>query len=303
MEEEIDSHDAKVVAGDGVEVSLEDAVDGGWAGETSQDESSSEPESREDMESSWIKVQDESVTSPWPSPPTSDDEDHAPPDASPKVPRSPSTQSNEVGWPAPLKSIQSTLSSIVQATSMSLVGGGSNQPQPESPRPLPQIASPSSPRFKASVGSVPTIRTSAPQSPANSPTKRHHHRTPSSHYPLRGAPPPHGSTNSGSGFLNIEPCEQPPPKPVVRRMTSHPDISSLCDSWASTGPANQTVNFYKTSPSSFLNSASLSLTQARPSGSTSTSRGGGQDGRSAHQHLTKGKSISGLFLTPTSSQR
>ena len=299
MEEEIDNRDTKVVDGDGVEVTLEEAEDGGWTGEMSQDESSSEQGSQEDMSSSWIKVQDESVPSPWPSPPTSDDEDHALLDTPPKTPRSPSMQSNEAGWPVSLKSIQSTLSSIVGSTSKSLVGGGRSQPQTESPRPLPQTTS-LSPRFKTNGGSVPTIQTSAPQSSTSSPTKRHHRRTPSSHYPLRGALPSHGSAGGGNGFLNIEPHEQPPPRPVVRRMTSHPDVSSLCDSW---GPANQTVNFYKTSPSSFLNSAGLALTQARPSGSTGTSRGGSQDGRSSHQHLTVGKSISGLFLTPTSNQR
>ena len=298
MEEEIDNRDTKVVDGDGVEVSLEEAVDGGWAGEVSQDESSSEQESQEDISSSWIKVQDESAPSPWPSPPTSDDEGHALLDTPPKAPRSPSVQSNEAGWPASLKSIQSTLSSIVGSTSKSLVGGGRGQPQPESPRPLPQITPPS-PRFKANGSSVHAIQTSAPQSSMSSPTKRHHRRTPSSHYPVRGALPSHGSTGGGNGFLHIEPHEQPPPRPVVRRMTSHPDVSSLCDSWASTGPANQTVNFYKTSPSSFLNSAGLALTQVRPS----TSRGGSQDGRSSHQHLAVGKSISGLFLTPTSNQR
>jgi len=299
MEEEIDNRDTKVVDGDGVEVSLEEAVDGGWAGEGSQDESSSEQGSQEDMSSSWIKVQDESSPSPWPSPPTSDDEDHALLDTPPKAPRSPSVQSNEAGWPASLKSIQSTLSSIVGSTSKSLVGGGRSQPQPESPRPPPQITS--SPRFKTNGSSVPAIQTPTPQT--SSPTKRHHRRTPSSHYPLRGALPSHGSTGGGNGFLSIEPHEQPPPKPVVRRMTSHPDVSSLCDSWASTGSETQTVNYYKTSPSSFLNSAGLALTQARPSGSTSTSRGGSQDGRSSHQHLAVGKSISGLFLTPTSNQR
>lgn len=296
MEEEIDSHDAKVVDGDGVEISLEEAVDNGWAGETSQDESSSEQGSRDDMNSSWIKLQDQSVSSPWPSPPPSDDEDHEPP----KVPRSPSTQSNEAGWSSPLKRIQSTLSSLVEATSASLVGGGGSQPQPESARSFPQIASPSSPRFKANGGSLPTIQTSTSQSSTSSPTKRHHRRTPSSQYPLRGALPLHGSTSSANEFLTIEPCEQAPPRPVVRRMSSHPDISSLCDSWASTGPANQTVNFYKTSPSSFLNSTGLAFTPTRPNGNTSSSRSGGQDSRSAQQHQATRKSISGLFLTPTS---
>jgi hypothetical protein len=299
MEEEIDSRDAKVVDGDGVEVSLEDAVDDGWAGETSQDESSSEQGTQEDMSSSWIKLEDEPEPSPWPSPPTSDDEDHTLCDTSPKVQRPPPAQTNEGGWPAPLKHIQSTISSIVQATSASLVGGGSSQPQPESPRPPSQIPSPSSPRFKTSGGSVPTIQTPAPQPSTSSPTKRHHRRTPSSQYPLRGAL--HGSTGGGNGFLNIEPHEQAPPRPVVRRMTSHPDISSLCDSWVSTGPASQTVNFYKTSPSSFLNSVSLAFTQVRPSGSTTTSRSGGQDGKSTHQHQTT-KSMSNLFFTSASSQ-
>ena len=301
MEEEIDNHDAKVVDGDGVEISLEDAVEGGWAGETSQDESSSEQGSRDDMDPSWVMVQDEAVPSPWPSPPTSDDEDQALHGTPQKVPKSPSAQSNESGWPSPLKRIQSTLSSIVEATSASLVGGSRSQPHLDTRLPS-QISSPSSPRFKTNGGSVPAIQTPTP-SPTNSPAKRHHRRTPSSQYPLRGALHPHGSTSSTSGFLNIEPLEQTPPQPVVRRMSSHPDVSSLCDSWASTGPTNQTVNFYKTSPSSSLNSAGLAFTQARPHGSTSTSRSSGQDGRSAHQPQAVRKSISGLFLTPASSRQ
>jgi hypothetical protein len=147
--------------------------------------------------------------------------------------------------------------------------------------------------------SVPIVQIPPSQSPANTPTKRHHHRTPSSQYPVRGALPSHGTTSSASGFLNIEPHEQAPPRPVVRRMSSHPDISSLCDSWANTGPANQTVNFYKTSPSSLLNSAGLAFTPARPNGSSGASRNGGQDGGSAQSMR---KSISGLFFTPTSNK-
>ena len=291
MEEEIDNHDAKVVDGDGVEVSFEAAVEGGWAGEASQDESSSEPGSREDMHLSWIEIQDGSVPSPWPSPPTSDDEGPTLSAPSSKVQRSPPMQSDEVGWSSPLKHLQSTLSSMVGAASASLVGGGSSQPQSESSRSLPQITSPS-PRFKVNGGSA---QTPAPNSPTNSSAKRHHRRTPSSQYPLRGALSSNGSTSGASGFLSIEPHEQPPPRPEVRRMTSHPDISSLCESWASTGPASQTVNFYKTSPSSLLSPTSLAFTQARPNGSTSNTRNGGQ-------HATR-KSMTGLFMTPTSSQR
>lgn len=301
MEEEIDSHDAKVVDGNGVEVSLEDAVEGGWAGETSQDESSSEQGSRDDMDPSWIKLQDETVPSPWPSPPTSDDEDHALRGTPPRVPKPPSVQPTETGWSSPLKRIQSALSSIVEATSASLVGGGSNQPHPESPRLLSQITSPSSPRLKTAGGSVPMIQTPTPQSPTNSSTKRHHRRTPSSQYPLRGTLPSHGSTSSANGFLSIEPHEQAPPRPMIRRMSSHPDISLLCDSWANTEPANQTVNFYKTSPSTFLGSTSLGFTQARPGGSISASRSGCQDGGGSHHRVVR-KSISGLFLTPASSK-
>ena len=304
MEEEIDSHDAKVVDGDGVEVSLEDAVEGGWAGEASQDESSSEQGSRDDMDQSWIKLQDETTPSPWPSPPTSDDEGHGLHGTPPRVPKPPPTQSNETGWStSPLKRVQSTLSSIVGAASASLIGGGSSQPHPESSRPLPQITSPSSPSLKTNGSPVSMIQIPSPQSLTNSPTKRHHRRTPSSQYPLRGALPSHGSTSSANGFLNIEPHEQAPPRPVVRRMSSHPDISSLCDSWANTGPANQTVNFYKTSPSSFLNSASLTFTPARPNGGSGTSRSGSQDVRSVHQHQAVRKSISGLFLTPASNEQ
>ena len=278
MEDEIDNHDAKVVDGDGLEVSLEDAVEGGWAGEASQDESSSEPDSREDVHLSWIEMQDKPVPSPWPSPPTSDDEGPTQPNTPSRVSSSPPTQSTEAGWSSPLKHLQSTLSSMVEAASASLVGGASSQPQSESSRPSSQITSPS-PRSKMNGSSVPMVQTPASESPTDSPTKRHHRRTPSSQYPLHGALNLNGSASGTSGFLSIEPHEQAPPRPEVRRMTSHPDISSLCDSWASTGLANQTVNFYKTSPSSSLNSANTHT-----------------------QHATR-KSMSGLFMTPTSSQR
>ena len=295
MEEEIDNHDAKVVDGDGVEVSLEDAVESGWAGETSQDESSSEPGSREDMHSSWFKLHSGSVSSSWPSPPTSDDEGPTLPNTPSMVPRSPPTQSNETGWSSPLKHLQSTLSSMAAAASASLVGGGNSKPQSESSRRLPQSAS--SPRFKVNGGSAQVVQTPVPDSPTNSPTKRHHRRTPSSQYPVRGAPTLNGSTSGVSGFLSIEPHEQAPPRPEVRRMTSHPDISSLCDSWASTGPANQTVNFYKTSSPSFFNSASLAFTQPRPNESTSN------EGKNGHVHHAVRNSMSGLFMTPTSNRR
>jgi hypothetical protein len=297
MEEEIDNHDAKVVAGDGVELSLEDAVESGWAGETSLDESSSEPGSREDVPLSWIKLQDGSKLSPWPSPPTSDDEGPTQPNTPPKTPRSPPLRSNEAGWTSPLKHLQSTLSSMVEAASASLVGSGSSQPQLETPRSLRQITSPS-PRFQANGGFVPTVQTPVLDSSTNSPAKRNHRRTPSSQYPLRGALTLNGSTGGASGFLSIEPYEQAPPRPEVRRMTSHPDISSLCDSWASTGVTNQTVNFYKTSPSSFL-----AIAQTRADGSTNNTRSGGQEGKNTPvQHATR-KPMSGLFMTPTSSQR
>lgn len=302
MEEEIDSRDAKVVGGDGVEVSLEDAVESGWAGEGSQDESSSEPGGREDVHPSWIKLQDGSVLSPWPSPPTSDDEGSTLPDTPPKTPRSPPTQSNEAGWSSPLKHLKSTLSSFVEAASASLVGGGSSQLQPEGSRSPHQITSPS-PRFHLDGSFSPTVQTMAPNSPTNSPARRHHRRTPSSQYPLRGTLTLNGSTSGASGFLSIEPHEQAPPRPEVRRMTSHPDITSLCESWASTGLANQTVNFYKTSPSSFLNSASLALTQTRLDGNTSNTRSGGQEGKNTPVQHPMRKSMSGLFMTSASSQR
>lgn len=301
MEGEIDNHDAKVVCGDGVEISFEDAAEDGWAGEASQDESSSEPGSREDMHSSWFELRDGPVPSPWPSPPTSDDEGPTPPGSPSKVPRSLPKQSNEGGWSSPLRHLQSTLSSMVEAASASLVGGGSTKPQSESSRYLPQITSP--PRSKANGGSARVIQPPAPDPPTTSPTIRHHRRTPSSQYPLRGALTLNGSASGASGFLSIEPHEQAPPRPDVRRMTSHPDISSLCDSWASTGLANQTVNFYKTSPSSLLNSASLAFTQARSNESTSNTRSGGQEGKSTHIQQAMRKSMSGLFMTPTSSRR
>ena len=300
MEEEIDSHDAKVVDGDGVEVPLEDVVDGSWAGESSQDESSSEQGSREDVHSSWIKLHDEPMPSAWPSPPTSDDEDPTGPTTS-KAPKSPSTQPDEARWPSPLRHLQSTFYSMVGAASTSLVGSGSGQTQPESPRSPSQTTSPS-PRFKVNTDSVSMVQTPTPDSPTNSPTKRHHRQTPSSQYPLRGALPLNGSTSSATGFLSIEPHEQAPPRPEVRRMTSHPDVSSLCDSWANTEPANQTVNFYKTSPSSSLSSASLAFAQTRPNGSTSNTRGGGQEGKNTHKQPATRKSMSGLFFTPASSQ-
>ena len=300
MEEEIHNHDAKVVGGDGVELSLEDVADASWTGEISQDESSSEQGGRDDIHSSWVKFQTGSTSTPWPSPPASDDEEPSLPDTPSNIPRSGSNQSSEGGWRSPLKYFQSTFSSIVGTTSAPLVGSGSSQRQLDNPSSLSQIIPPTSPRLQ---GPVPMVQTPTPDTAANSPTTRHHRRTPSSQYPVHGALPLNGSSSNASGFLSIEPHEQAPPRPEVRRMTSHPDISSLCESWANTRSANQTVNFYKTSPSSFLKSMSMTPTPARPSGSAGITRSSGQEGKDTHQqHITR-KPMSGIFLTPTSSQR
>lgn len=77
------------------------------------------------------------------------------------------------------------------------------------------------------------------------PTKkvRAHRRTPSLQ-PTR----PSYSYSRMSAFqralpVDMESVQYPAPRPQLRRITqSHPDISSLCKSWAE-GPANQTVNY------------------------------------------------------------
>ncbi|KAI0783326.1 Alpha/Beta hydrolase protein [Abortiporus biennis] len=47
-----------------------------------------------------------------------------------------------------------------------------------------------------------------------------------------------------SNAISMSPSTAPAPRPYIRRSTSsHPDITVLCQQWANSGPANQTVTF------------------------------------------------------------
>ena len=54
----------------------------------------------------------------------------------------------------------------------------------------------------------------------------------------------------------------PVPSPSIRSSSSHPDISSLCEQWGSTGPANITLT-YKPGGTSFSASSSKSKSRKR----------------------------------------
>jgi hypothetical protein len=54
----------------------------------------------------------------------------------------------------------------------------------------------------------------------------------------------------------------PVPSPSIRSSSSHPDISSLCEQWESTGPANITLT-YKPGSTSFSSSSSKSKSRKR----------------------------------------
>jgi len=54
----------------------------------------------------------------------------------------------------------------------------------------------------------------------------------------------------------------PVPSPAIRSSSSHPDISSLCEQWESTGPANITLT-YKPGGTSFAASSSKSKSRKR----------------------------------------
>ena len=55
----------------------------------------------------------------------------------------------------------------------------------------------------------------------------------------------------------------PVPSPSIRSSSSHPDISSLCEQWESTGPANITLT-YKPGGTSFSASSSKSKSRKKP---------------------------------------
>lgn len=54
----------------------------------------------------------------------------------------------------------------------------------------------------------------------------------------------HSPTNHRSSTHSVASSQTAPPRPSIRRSQySHPDITSLCEQWASHGPANQTYTF------------------------------------------------------------
>lgn len=121
------------------------------------------------------------------------------------VPSNPSA--TETGWQSPILRIRSTLSALVDNTTASF-GVGSQLP--------------------------------------TSPTKtvRAHRRAPSLQQTHFRPPNSRRSSYQRASPIDMESVQHPAPPPLLRRNTqSHPDISSLCQNWADSGPANRTVNY------------------------------------------------------------
>ncbi|KAH9081932.1 lipase/ esterase [Lactarius deliciosus] len=86
--------------------------------------------------------------------------------------------------------------------------------------------------------------------------------------PSRVRPPRSPSVRSYAGTINSRRLRMstistsPVPSPSIRSSSSHPDISSLCEQWESTGPANITLT-YKPGGATFSASSSKSKSRKR----------------------------------------
>jgi hypothetical protein len=86
--------------------------------------------------------------------------------------------------------------------------------------------------------------------------------------PARVRPPHSPSVRSYASTLNSRRLRMstfstsPVPSPSIRSSSSHPDISSLCEQWESTGPANITLT-YKPGGTSFSTSSSKSKSRKK----------------------------------------
>jgi len=98
-------------------------------------------------------------------------------------------------------------------------------------------------RIKSAISVLVPDPASTPPVPLAMPAPtrpRHHRRTPS-HQPAHHEPmrPRHRYSIS-----NLTSSTSPPPSPSIRRSNvSHPNVTSLIQQWASSGPANQTLTY------------------------------------------------------------
>lgn len=217
LEHEINTDNARIVKGDGTECQTFNKED---IQEAPSDDDVSSSESKGAEEPSWV--------TPRASPPTSEDE---------------SENSNNIN-------IGSGSGSVEKSSSRPSPTVSSPQPSRGSPRRNSSAASailppPASPHRRRSYTqmahshskdiSAPSLP-SSPRSPLSSlaPTRQssrefqHHH--------------PHHQHRMST--LSMSLSSGPAPRPSIRRShSSHSDINSLCQSWANSGPANQTLTY------------------------------------------------------------
>ncbi|KAK7686726.1 hypothetical protein QCA50_010326 [Cerrena zonata] len=216
LEHEINNDSARVVKGDGTECQTSSTKD---IPEPPSDDDASGSESKGvealDEEPSWV--------TPQASPPTSEDEGE---------------NSNNNNFGSSSGSAEKSSSSRLPTVSSPQVPHASTRrnssaaavlPPPTSPRRRKSYTQMAHSHSKDTSAPLP----SSPRSPLSSraPTRQssrefqHHHQHRMSTVSM--------SSSSGSA-----------PRPGIRRShTSHPDITSLCQQWANSGPANQTLTY------------------------------------------------------------
>ncbi|KDQ63109.1 hypothetical protein JAAARDRAFT_29104 [Jaapia argillacea MUCL 33604] len=216
MEHEIVNEKSRMVSGDGLE---SESIESGMESESSQnDEDGSQGSKQEDP--SWGQVDTPSPSStPWPSPPVTDDEDE------------------EETRRAPLPQLRRRPTSIRD---------GRKTPTKDR---LQRIGSALS--FLTDKAARPhSLTPSAHQTSQWTNDNEQHQRT------MPHVPHPHLHVPA----LNMTSSTIRAPKPSIRRCnSSHPNISSLCKQWESSGPANQTMAYKRDESTSPRRSKSKSF--------------------------------------------
>jgi hypothetical protein len=215
---EIVNERARVVAGDGGD---EAAAAEAERKVPRRAETPSSEEDDDEEDASWS-----TAGTSWPSPPPSedeyDDDEHGPPLVRSRAARARAAQHHQHQQQASSSSASSdrpTLARIHSSLS-SFVLHSLTDATPTTARPHPRRT----PSTHSIASSTMTATTTAPTAPSSV------RRVPSS----IGCP--RTSTMSGA-------ADAPPPRPLIRSSASHADISSLCASWVSLGPANATTVF------------------------------------------------------------
>ena len=241
LEHEINNESLRVVKGDGTECQTTSAQ------EPSSDDDTSGPESKGtetfDEEPSWV--------TPHASPPTSEDENEnrnadkigSSSGSSAEKPNSNRTPTISSPQPSRASARRNSTAAIIDPAPAAL---------PSRRRSTTQMAY----SHSKDVSATPSV--SSPRSPLSSraPTRQssrefqHHH--------------PHHQHRMST--LSMSSSSGTAPRPSIRRShASHPDISSLCQQWANSGPANQTLTYKPESTQGSLRRKSSMTSSTTPS--------------------------------------